>query len=192
MPRSLRITTPGFHHVYNRANNRRSINLIHETYEYFIFLLNYIREKHHIQIYSYCLMTNHYHIFLKTNSENISIAMQEFASMYSSYINGYTNGIGPVFASRYRSKYVKDMHYFHQVIRYIHLNPVEAGIVNHPSEYRWSSFNEFLTKTQKPLVERKDVIQNFISVDDFCHFHEMGNSITLVKKYTSQRSSNIL
>lgn len=150
MPRKPRIIIEdGIYHVYNRANNRRTIHLDDQTFEYFLSLLKDMNVIFRIRFFSYCVMKNHYHIFLQTPLPNLNHAMKYFGENYARYINKKTNGSGPVFTSRYKSKIVTEDAYALQVARYIHLNPVEAGTVKDFSDYEWSSARDYL-RTREP------------------------------------------
>ena len=191
MGRNLRIQIPGYYHVFNRANNRRSIHLASDTYQCFLSLLEYISVKFKLTIYAYCVMANHYHIVLKTTEDNLSRAFQEFGRIYSRHINQVVHGAGPTFESRYRSKYIDTDAYFLQVIRYVHLNPVEANIVDHPSEYFWSSFSQYLNE-ESSLIPVHDILGRFQNISEFDYYHEIGNSSEIKKFYANQRSSQIV
>ena len=91
MPRPNRILVEnGYYHVFNRANNKRGVNLSHQTFDYFCYLLGDMKKIFNISIYSYCLMTNHYHIFLQTKLKNLDKMLKikkRIARKYSNEIN---------------------------------------------------------------------------------------------------------
>lgn len=101
-------------------------------------------QKNNCTLHAYCMMTNHFHLLLETDDIDVGKFMKYLASSYAIYFNrkyGYT---GHLFEGRYKSCLVKDDAYFLQSSRYIHLNPVKAGMVNRAEEYRWSSYRTMI------------------------------------------------
>ena len=151
MPRPLRIHYPyACYHVMNRGAGRQKIfeNNFHRTI--FINLLRECRKLFNINIYAYCLMGNHYHILLSTPDSNLSRVMRHLNGVYTQKYNRLMKRDGSLFRGRYQAKLVDEDCYRLLVTRYIHLNPVEAGIVQNPVEYQWSSYRAYLGFTQKP------------------------------------------
>lgn len=156
MPRKNRIWYPGaIYHVMSRGNRRSEIFLKDNDYELFLMYLKMIRDKLGFKIHSICLMTNHFHILIETETVELSKIMQKLLSMYAeefNYIHGFT---GHLFEGRYTAKLIEDERYFLEVSRYIHLNPVKANMVREPLDYDYSSYGMF--------VEGKAVLQGIIS-----------------------------
>lgn len=100
-------------------------------------------------IYAYCLMGNHVHLLINDDGNNISEIMKRIGVSYVSYFNKRHYRLGPLFHDRFRSEPVGNERYFFTLLRYIHDNPVEAGITATPGEYRWSSWHEY--DSAKPL-----------------------------------------
>ena len=94
-------------------------------------------------IYAYCLMSNHVHLLIGDNGNDIGDVMKRIGVSYVSYYNKHHYRIGPLFQDRFRSEPVNNARYFITLLSYIHLNPVAAGITKHPTEYRWSSWHEY-------------------------------------------------
>ena len=128
---------------------------------------------------------------LQTKKPNLHHAMKYFGEHYGFFINKSLNSSGPVFNTRYQSKYIHDDRYLLQVLRYIHLNPVEANIIKNYKEYVWSSIHDY-------LEERFDIInpsimkEKFLNKDDFLAYHELGNSKELNFFYNRKKSPGIL
>lgn len=104
-------------------------------------------------LHAYCLMSNHFHLLLETDDIDIAKFMKYLASNYAIYFNrkyGYT---GHLFEGRYKSSLVKDDVYFLQSSRYIHLNPVKAGMVNCAEEYRWSSYRTVIAMQDDDITQ---------------------------------------
>tara|TARA_B100000424_G_C22734014_1_gene397781 strand:- start:91 stop:690 length:600 start_codon:yes stop_codon:yes gene_type:complete len=192
MPRPNRILVEnGYYHVFNRANNKRGVNLSHQTFDYFCYLLGDMKKIFNISIYSYCLMTNHYHIFLQTKLKNLDKAMQYFGQRYSTYINKALNATGPVFCTRYKSKIVTEEQYLLQLLRYIHLNPVNAKLAENVLDYKWSSIQEYLKRCHQ-LVDTSFFLNYFINLGDFIDYHHYGNTNEFQQFYEQQKSPALI
>jgi REP element-mobilizing transposase RayT len=115
----------------------------------FLQLLQKMANSHKVQLFSYVLMDTHFHLLLKTEEANLSQAMQLLNSSYAHWFNIKHIRKGHLFQDRYKSHIVLNSLYLYSVASYINLNPVEAGLVDSPEEYPWSSFQYFLsTKNQ--------------------------------------------
>jgi len=151
MSRPLRIEYPGaFYHVINRGLERREIFKHPKDYEYFLDLLSHIYEKYGVIVYAYCLMPNHYHLYLQTPQGNLSKAMRQVDGNFTQKFNKRYSRVGPLFQGRYKAVLVDQDSYSLELSKYIHLNPVKAKIVEKPEEYQFSSYSSYIGKT-KPL-----------------------------------------
>jgi hypothetical protein len=92
-------------------------------------------------------MTNHIHLLIKENDEPISIAMKRLSGSYVYWYNQKYNRVGHLFQERYKSEIVDNDSYLLTVLRYIHQNPVKAGLCKEIKDYRWSSYNDYLRKS---------------------------------------------
>lgn len=108
-----------------------------------------------IAIISYCIMDNHVHILIKTeNSESLSKMMSQINSSYGKFYNKIKNRVGYVFRDRYRAEPIYDKNHLHNCVRYIHENPVKAGIIEKCDQYLYSSFNDYKNnKINKSIIE---------------------------------------
>ncbi len=150
MARPLRISFEGaWYHVMNRGAAKK--NIFHSDIERHIFLdlLERIHCRYKIEIHSYCLMDNHYHLLVRTPLPNISHAIKYLDGVYAQKFNFINNIDGPLFRGRFKTKLVDDDEYLTHLTRYIHLNPIEASMCNNPWEYRWSSCSNYLGLTRK-------------------------------------------
>ncbi len=134
----------------NRGLSRQTIFHTNEHRELFLNLLADIHQRFGVQIHAYCLMDNHYHLLLYTPKSNLSRAMRHLDGVYTQRFNKSQKRDGPLFRGRYKSILIDADNYLLQVSRYIHLNPVEANIVELPQEYHWSSCRFFLDSTGAP------------------------------------------
>lgn len=151
MARPLRIEYPGaFYHVMNRGLERREIIRDPKDYEKFLKVLADVQKPAGFICHSYCLMPNHYHLFLETPQGNLSKIMQETNGRYTQYYNRRYKRVGPLFQGRYKAKLIDQDSYSLQLSRYIHLNPVKAKMVSRPEGWRWSSYRSFVGATKRP------------------------------------------
>jgi len=141
MARPLRIEYPGaFYHVTSRGNEKKDIFKTRRDREKFISYLQSSVERYGAQIHAYCLMTNHYHLLLETPRGNLSEIMQHINGAYTTYFNVKRKRTGHLFQGRYKAIVIEADEYALELSRYIHLNPVRAGMVNEPQEHEWTSY----------------------------------------------------
>lgn len=146
MVRKRRIWSPEhFHHVGNRGNWQE--NLFRERRDYFVFLkiLNRVHQFSKMEICSYCLMSNHYHLLIRTRSIPLSSVMRRINKSYTDYFNEKYEVRGHLFEKRFFSNPVYDDYGLLEVSRYIHMNPVDAKISSTPQNYYWSSYKYFFS-----------------------------------------------
>ncbi|MBU0693310.1 MAG: transposase [Candidatus Omnitrophica bacterium] len=139
-----------FYHITSRGDNRKNIFISDYDFEKFLEYLQLAKDKYKFNLYAYCLMSNHYHLFLETLQPNLSKIMQYINTAYTVYYNKKRNKTGHLFQGRFKSLLVDQDSYFLELTRYIHLNPVKAKIVDLPQKYKWSSFKGYIKpKTDK-------------------------------------------
>ncbi len=150
MARPWRIQYAGaIYHVMSRGVGRGKIFLGDEDYIRFIAYLEKAVEKFNIEMYAFVLMTNHYHLLLRTTEPNISKVMQWIQTAYSIYYNRKHNRSGHLFQGRFKGVLVEDETYWMKLSLYIHLNPVRAGIVEDVSKFIWSSYHDYINFAKK-------------------------------------------
>jgi putative transposase len=151
MSRSLRIQYEGaWYHVMNRGAGRKAIFHNDEQRQVFLNLLDEVGTRYHIDIHAYCLMNNHYHLFIHTPLGNLSKALKHLNSTYTQRFNRAEGKDGPLFRGRYKSIIVDAENYLLQLSRYIHLNPTTARLVKKPEDYFWSSYSAYIGNRSKP------------------------------------------
>lgn len=101
-------------------------------------------ERYDALIHAYCLMTNHYHMLLETPRGNLSEIMQHINGAYTTYFNVKRKRTGHLFHGRYKAILVEADEYALELSRYIHLNPVRAGMVREPQEHEWTSYKYYV------------------------------------------------
>ncbi len=140
MPRAPRVHHPdAIYHVISRGVLKQDIYRSDEDRHVFMSVLARTIREHGLSIFAYCLMGNHFHILLAVADTPLGIAMHKLLTSYSLYFNRTHERVGHVFESRYKAIPCEDLKYLIRLVAYIHLNPVRAGIVSDPSEWRWSS-----------------------------------------------------
>ena len=194
MARPLRIQYPGaFYHIMNRGVSRRKIFLRKTDYEEFLKTLSECHNLWAIDIFAYCLMSNHYHVCLRTPGGNLSRVMRHLDGLYTQRFNRAHGRDGPLFRGRYKAILVDADEYLTAVLRYIHLNPVEARLVRRPQEYKWSSHRFYIRPNKSPVwLKVWEVLERFGSIEEFHEFVLSGNEEEIVEFYTSVRRSSVL
>ncbi len=142
MPRRARNYLPGFpYHIVQRGNNREACFIEPENYQYYLELWRQLSKRYGVRVHAYCLMTNHIHILATPEAKHsLSDTMKVVGSRYAQYINLKYRRTGTLWEGRHRSSLIQSDRYLLRCYRYIELNPVRAGMVSRPEEYRWSSY----------------------------------------------------
>jgi putative transposase len=142
MPRLPRLNLPGIpQHIIQRGNNKQVSFFSDKDYAVYLDKLQLYSEKYSVAVHSYVLMTNHVHLLMTPETEKgVSQLMQSLGRYYVRYINQTYDRTGTLWEGRYKSTLIDSDNYFLNVSRYIELNPVRAGMVGHPVEYPWSSY----------------------------------------------------
>lgn len=145
-------SSTGIHHVMMRGINHQDIFYDEEDYFQFIETLSRMQtrfdDKGHpcgtnFTLYAYCLMPNHVHLLIRECEDNLGEAVKRISSSYVFYYNRKYSRDGHLFKERFKSEPVNDMAYFTILLRYIHQNPIKAGLVSKVSDYKYSSWREF-------------------------------------------------
>lgn len=149
MARPLRIDYPGaWHHVMNRGARHQEIFLSDEDRHDFLDLLGTIHERFGLELNAFCLMSTHYHLLVRNPEGELTRAVHYLDSVYAQRFNRRNRFDGPLFRGRFRSKLVDSDGYCHLAARYIHRNPLEAGLTSRLLDYKWSSYPIFMQQLQ--------------------------------------------
>jgi len=138
MPRKKRIEKVGFYHIINRGVARVNVYLSDKDYLTFLDIVQDAADEYKFETHSFCLMSNHYHLLLKTNNKNLSSAMQKINSRYSIYFNNKYKRVGPLWQGRFKSWFVYDEVYLNVLVKYIESNPIKASITHNIGQYPWA------------------------------------------------------
>lgn len=142
MSRQLRIEYQGaLYHVTARGNSKSAIFINDDDRCKFLETLDSCTKAFNYICHAYCIMNNHYHLLIETPDANLSAGIHRLNSIYAQYFNKQYDRVGHVFQGRFKAILVQRDDYLLELCRYIVLNPVRAGVVNHPGEYKWSSFS---------------------------------------------------
>ena len=144
MPRRARLAVPGIPwHIMQRGNNRSPRFYAEEDYRRYLDTLGEQADKYGCAIHAYVLMTNHVHLLLTPEAEDsAALLMKHLGQRYVQYINRSYQRSGTLWEGRYKSCLAQDDTYVLICYRYIELNPVRAGMVDHPRRYPWSSYRD--------------------------------------------------
>jgi REP element-mobilizing transposase RayT len=161
MSRPLRIEYhDAFYHITARGNDRQNVFRTNKDRERFLEYLESATERYKAVIHAYCLMDNHYHILLQTPEGNLSQIMHHINGAYTNYYNTKRNRAGHLFQGRYKAFLVSIDEYAKELSRYIHLNPVRAGMVETPEAYRWTSYKDYIGINKPPVWLYTDFVLN--------------------------------
>ncbi len=164
MSRPLRLEYPGaWYHAMNRGRRGDDIFSGSNDYETFVTLLQEAAELWGVRVSAYCLMKNHYHVVLQTPLGNLSRFMRHINGVYTQRYNRSHGYDGQLFRGRYKSILVEEDSYLLELVRYIHRNPLRAGLVERLSDYPWSSHQSYLSSSVKWDWLCKDVIVSLLS-----------------------------
>ncbi|WP_210366227.1 transposase [Bacillus sp. REN3] len=195
MPRRARQkSVNGIYHVMLRGANRQEI--FHDEFDNMKFLdiVKRYKEIAEFSLYGWCLMGNHVHLLLKEGNEDLSITMKRIGVSYASYYNLKYQTTGHLFQDRFRSENVESVRYFKTVLRYIHQNPVKAGIIERVDEWRWSSCAGYYGKPYYPggLLDQDPALRLFSENNNFAReqfreYNETPNEDECLNNRTGKR-----
>jgi putative transposase len=154
MPRRARLSVPGgAWHVIQRGNNRSACFYGDEDYSRYLDTLREQAVKYECAIHAYVLMTNHVHLLVTpAKSESMGLLMKHLGQRYVQYVNRTYRRSGTLWEGRYRSCLARDEQYVLGCYRYIELNPVRAGMIQHPRAYHWSSYRANAEGKRESLI----------------------------------------
>ena len=150
MSRPLRIEYPGaWYHVMNRGRRREKIYLEENDYKLFLKILDQVSKLFTVEIHSYALMPNHYHLLIHTPKGNLSRVMRHINAAYTQGFNKRHKIDGSLFRGRYKSILIEEQKYLLELIRYIHKNPINSNMENKLGQYKWCSHRGYIKMAEK-------------------------------------------
>ncbi|MGA7721769.1 MAG: transposase [Ignavibacteriaceae bacterium] len=166
-----------YHHLYNRGANKQLIFFEKTNYTYFLEKLRNYKGKYKIEVLSYCLMPNHFHLFVRQLQNELSIS-----DFISSLLNSYTKSInksykrnGTLFESKTKNKQILDDTYFKWVIKYILENPVKAGLASNITDWEFSSAKDLFGLRNDNIADLKEIVSYFESETQMKEFLSDSN-----------------
>lgn len=174
MPKRIETFLPDdMYHIYNRGVNKQPIFYSQRNYLYFLNLMQG-HLIHKARVFAYCLMPNHFHIAVKiVTSDFVQKGLQRLLMSYAKAINIDQNRVGPLFQGRFQCNLIGDENQLLDCIKYIHLNPVKAGLASSPALWQYSSYREYLSGNKNSYLNTNAVMDYFSDITEFREFHEL-------------------
>jgi len=187
----------GIYHVVERGINRQNIFHDEEDCHRYLEIMKKVKKESECKVLGYCLMGNHVHLLIQEREESISKIMKKIGVSYAWWYNRKYERSGHVFQDRFKSECVEDDRYLMTVIRYIHQNPVKAGMVQKTEEYKWSSSRVYYGEKEYPdrLTEVSFILGLFNNdkegkIEGFRKFIEEDNDDKCLDDNVSKRISD--
>jgi len=162
-----------------RGINQQQILEDKEDNHKFLEILRECKSLSGFELYAYCLMGNHVHLVIKVGNEPLDTILKRICVRYANWYNTKYRRVGHLFQDRFKSEPIETAFSFLKVLRYVHQNPVKAGIVKTPGEYPYCSFNSYMNPTGNALVDIGPVLA-LVSIEEFAEFHGQVNEDTYV------------
>jgi putative transposase len=168
MPRPLRIQAPGAqYHITSSGNTARTLFRDNEERADFLDMVGDVVAGRGWMCRSYCVLSTHYHLLVETPEPDLAAGMQYLNGRYGQRVNRWRREKGHVFEARYDSVLVEGDGHRLELYRYIALNPVRAGLVENPEDWRWSSYSALLELTPRPpFLDVAGALQDFAETTD--------------------------
>lgn len=164
MARKPRIEFEGaLYHVITRGNQRRRVFKRPEDYSKYLDILAHYKRRYKYSLYGYVCMSNHVHLLIQPQAVPLSKILQGINQSYTMYFNRKYRTVGHLFQGRYKAILCDKDEYLLSLIKYLHHNPVRAGIAKNPEEYPWSSERSYLGKNPKDGIDTDEVLKMFSS-----------------------------
>ncbi len=168
MARAWRIEYEGaLYHVLSRGNERCNIVVDDEDRNLFLDTVGEMSQRFEVDICTFVLMDNHYHLLIRTRRANLSRSMQWLGATYTKRFNLRHFRSGHLFQGRFKNMLVQNEAYLLQLSYYIHRNPVRAGMVKRLSSYKWSSYRAY-AYGDRPTnwLDTELILSQFVNVAD--------------------------
>jgi putative transposase len=169
--RKINFGSNHYYHVFNRGVNKQAIFFEEDHFSICLRLIHKYLSVYSVKLFTWCLMPNHYHFILWTELENgISRFVQVVFNAYVQSLNKRIERKGPLFEGRFKHVLIDEQTYLMQLCRYIHLNPVKAGLVQKPGEWAFSDYLEWTGKRRLGLTKAnmiKDCFGGFREYETF-------------------------
>ena len=184
MTRPARQISPsGLYHIMFRGMSRCHIFEESEDFEKLLALISLTKAELQYKLLGFCLLDNHAHLIIQEeNPGDITMAMRKVLGPYANWFNRKYFRSGALLANRYRSECIIDERYLFALIRYVHQNPLVAGIAKELKEYKWSSYKEYVSQ-QEVYADISYVLDLFspdrkAAVETFIEFHKVDTNFS--------------
>ncbi len=162
MARKPRVHLPGgYYHVMMRGNGGNDIFFSAADRSRFLLLLQAGIARYEHRVHAFCLMDNHVHLLIQVGSVSLSKIIQNLGFRYTRYVNQQRNVVGHLFQGRFKAILVDADSYLLELMRYIHLNPVRAGLCKTVDDYEWSSHHAYMGEETIPWLHRQEILTRF-------------------------------
>lgn len=148
-------------HITSRGNRKSALFYDDDDRIKYISLIEETMNRYPFNLHTFCLMTNHTHLQLETSDTPLAIVMSNLNTKYAKYFNKKYNFTGHVFEKRYGAELLESLDYEFDVSKYIHLNPLKAGIVDALEDYPWSSYHAYVNGESSKLIDTKHLLSYF-------------------------------
>jgi REP element-mobilizing transposase RayT len=169
-----------------RGIDRQQIFEDEEDYTTFIKILEDVQEKSKFELFAYCLMGNHVHLMIKEGEENIETVFKRIGGKYVYYYNTKYERTGHLFGDRFKSEPIDTDSYFIVALRYIHQNPLKAGICSKIEDYPYSSYAEY---TQKEKMINTEYVFSILPKEEFFEYVNAPNDDVCLEIETVRRKA---
>lgn len=151
MARPLRIEYPGaVYHITSRGNEKKTVYKDDRDRDNFLTTLDKVNKRYNWVCHAYCLMDNHFHLLIETLEGNLSLGMRQLNGVYTQTFNKRHGRVGHLFQGRYKAILIQKDSHLLEVCRYVVLNPVRAGLVKNPGQWRWGSYGATAGREKPP------------------------------------------
>src|SRR4030067_3630569 len=151
----------GFYHVITRGNQRQKVFIEEKDFLKYLEFLTHYKDRYEFWLRAYVLMETHVHLLIETGQVPLSKILQGINQRFTMYFNWRHGTVGHLFQGRYKAILSDKDAYLLSLVKYLHYNPVRAGMVRQPEEYRWSSHREYIGLNKDGLVDTGLVLGMF-------------------------------
>lgn len=174
------------HHVILRGVNQQIIFEDTNDYLQFINILKYYKKICNFKLYAYCLMNNHIHLLLEHTTTDLDIIMKKIEVKFVRWYNQKYQRMGYLFQDRFKSEPVNDMRYFQTLFRYIHQNPLHAGLESTPGTYPWTSYHDYVTSNSS-FIDIDKILALFPNHEECLQYLHTTSDLRCMEYYSSSR-----
>ena len=180
----------GVYHILFRGVNQQNIFEEKQDYIKLLETIDNVKKDMHFELYAYCFMSNHVHLVIKeAEIKDISLIMKRILTKYARWYNIKYKRSGALIANRYKSVPVELDEYFLHLIRYVHQNPLKAGIVENIENYPYSSYNEYLSGA---VITNTEFVLGMLNLPEFVEFHSLMENMNFIVSDRKKKTDEAL